>query len=57
MNDGVDDRYVPKPFKLPHAARKKYLRPCVKSIEQFGSDIFRMSFSPVIIEKSAFVDH
>lgn len=54
---GVDARKVPKPFKLPHAALKKYLLPCVSSIVQLGFDISNSSRSPVRGEKFALVDH
>lgn len=54
---GVDVIYVPKPFKFPQAALKKYLLPCVNSIVQFDLVISKISVSPVIGEKSALVDH
>lgn len=56
-DDGMEVKKAPYPFKLPQEALKKYLLPCVSSTVQLGVDISNISFSPVIIEKSALVDH
>lgn len=61
---GIDVRYWPHPLTLPQHARKKYRRPCVKSvIRQFAAIVLWKLFhsfttrSPTILLKSARDDH
>lgn len=61
---GIDVRYWPHPLTLPQHARKKYRRPCVKSvIRQLAAIVFWKLFhsftsrSPTILLKSARDDH